>query len=1664
MNVELRSKLQVVCGVLVLTAAMIFGSAAPLVAETTCEDGQPRFYYDPDYLQYRQAFEDGDAEFDDIVSSDIDIQGVISDEDAGRELADIMQPVFEFLKTPYCVAEAYEETYYELQLAAWQRLFQVARLVSMEIDMSDSPILFWGREQIGPDLYSPLMRTFECIKGPLGETDGENGLLLPFNYLKTAAEIAAKNDALGAAMATHYDNAEDRASIYNQLVMLLSQAVALQNFAVGLLPSFPIVEEGQVEGEISLLEKKVLYKGLNQFNSMAQAQIKSGTVDEVVSHFPLPTAFDIVSGVASIIDGVHDQIDLFDYMNAAFDDAWALSRQIVVNAYGPPNKGGVAWANIQIDNTRDPPFRAWVPQVLYNEIDTQIGNLADAILANLAAIKTFPTVMEASATIDFIPVHAWAYLDFQVVDADALDAVPDIDLEKPADRLLLEIPDSTEVTYRCTFPGLEAQPEFWENAETLEIRIDGDIPPGWQGIELLRKVVPASMGGFKYEVDDVAFLGPGEATETGRRWRIDFRGPGERQFAPWRPDDATDRAWFDGDAANSEWRLPWHFFNGQADEYGPVFVRVKGKDGLTLKTIQLKLEPEIAYLQGQVSDGSGDPVLGDIAFYHDLTGSAAASRLTVANTIDTDGSYFVALPFNQDATDYRIAVNGQICNLDPLTISAPVQGDDQDITVGEGRPAALVVESPAFDPPAYQGDLMHLTSPDDVAAISGFIDFGCSEETPKLYFRDVSAEADPVQLGLSPRTGEEGQFDFSHAINWTPDDGRLEFELQIKNAAEKAVLGQLFEIHPPTAAQPEIRLGDGIGTFEMERLTAVGQTLSIPLRLINVGTAAPEISYFSVSASPGLDIFGVTYNGETIAVNPENEVQKLFADTYSVNNYPAGSTIWQYTGDTMTAEYQLVDVKGEQAPAPGETHQFTFILVAAEAAIDQAQWFQFRAAFKGAEQDSWEYQTIAPDWEESALADQQGWPVLRVEAEPVPYVADRFADDPAASVDTDNDGHPDYWDPTASAADIAASGLTIDAFPNDPARWAFATGSSGSTDIVAAEYFIDQDPGVGLGTAITAVDAVLDQPFEFFNRYNVATTGLSIGLHTVSVRTRNSAGHWSPARTAFFEIIQPKSGAHHTTMTDMDYWLAYTDEPAASEETLKVTQAEMFFGSDPGVGLGIQLKPVDDAFDDLSEQFDVEALLPDSVLFGDTIRLSVRVRDAHGQWSPLNRIWLDRDQDADGVSDAADAFADDPAAALDADGDGYPDKWNPGADAAAIAQSTLLIDAYPDDPTRYKLPPDLAYAEYFIDQDPGLGKGYIVLPTDGAADQAFEFLQRYSISTQGLVPGVHTLNVRVKDADGTWSALSTAAFEIIRPQAGTHIPLPENGGFGDLPDIPTAEYFIGSDPGAGNGIPIVPPEGMPAAAAQYTVDISDTESLTGMQVLGVRVQDENGTWSPLGGGVLVFDAFPEDPNEVLDTDGDGIGDNEDPDDDDDGAPDEADAFPKDPAEWEDTDGDGAGDNADLDDDDDDVPDAMDAFPKDPAEWADTDGDGTGDNADLDDDGDEVQDEADMFPKDPAEWEDTDADGTGDNADPDDDDDGLSDEAEAERGTDPKAVDTDGDGISDGWEVDYGLDPLVDDALLDADEDGWSNLAEFLRGTDPNGKNARALPWLNILLE
>jgi len=190
------------------------------------------------------------------------------------------------------------------------------------------------------------------------------------------------------------------------------------------------------------------------------------------------------------------------------------------------------------------------------------------------------------------------------------------------------------------------------------------------------------------------------------------------------------------------------------------------------------------------------------------------------------------------------------------------------------------------------------------------------------------------------------------------------------------------------------------------------------------------------------------------------------------------------------------------------------------------------------------------------------------------------------------------------------------------------------------------------------------------------------------------------------------------------------------------------------------------------------------------------------------------------------------------------------------------------------------------------------------------------------------------------------------------------------------------------------------------------------------------------------DALPLNPTQWNDTDGDGYGDNSSgtqpdscpdiegysnvdrfgcPDGDNDGSSLENDAFPNEPTQWEDLDGDGFGDNPNgtqpdncttvlgtshldvygcPDADNDGASDTNDLWANDSSQWFDTDGDGWGDNQQgtdgdscptvfgtatlgnapgcIDSDADGYADSDDSFPNEPTQWADSDGDGFGDN--------------------------------------------------------------------------------------
>ncbi len=143
--------------------------------------------------------------------------------------------------------------------------------------------------------------------------------------------------------------------------------------------------------------------------------------------------------------------------------------------------------------------------------------------------------------------------------------------------------------------------------------------------------------------------------------------------------------------------------------------------------------------------------------------------------------------------------------------------------------------------------------------------------------------------------------------------------------------------------------------------------------------------------------------------------------------------------------------------------------------------------------------------------------------------------------------------------------------------------SSATTDasnIAAAEYFFDTDPGVGNGTAtpVGTSGAVV-------NFTAVIPTSLPAGFHFLALRTKGADGVWG-----LFE----KRGFYISTST--------ADAPI-------ITAAEYFFDTDAGVGNGTPLT-VTTPGNIVTQTFDI----PSGALALGSHFLAIRVKDLDGKW------------------------------------------------------------------------------------------------------------------------------------------------------------------------------------------------------------------------------------------------------------------------------------------------------------------------------------------------------------------------------------------------------------------------------------------------------------------
>lgn len=162
----------------------------------------------------------------------------------------------------------------------------------------------------------------------------------------------------------------------------------------------------------------------------------------------------------------------------------------------------------------------------------------------------------------------------------------------------------------------------------------------------------------------------------------------------------------------------------------------------------------------------------------------------------------------------------------------------------------------------------------------------------------------------------------------------------------------------------------------------------------------------------------------------------------------------------------------------------------------------------------------------------------------------------------------------------------------------------------------------------------------------------------------------------------------------------------------------------------------------------------------------------------------------------------------------------------------------------------LTAAEYFWDTDPGPGNGTAVAAVDGSFGDALEAILLETSTLPAVGP--HTLGIRVRDVNNNWGPLFTIVV-VVDPSI---LEAPQI-------QVTQAEYFWDSDPGAGNGTPMLAFDGDFNSALEIV--LAETAALPSIEphTLGIRARDANNAWGPVFSTVIVVEPSLQSVPEIL---------------------------------------------------------------------------------------------------------------------------------------------------------------------------------------------------------
>ena len=409
--------------------------------------------------------------------------------------------------------------------------------------------------------------------------------------------------------------------------------------------------------------------------------------------------------------------------------------------------------------------------------------------------------------------------------------------------------------------------------------------------------------------------------------------------------------------------------------------------------------------------------------------------------------------------------------------------------------------------------------------------------------------------------------------------------------------------------------------------------------------------------------------------------------------------------------------------------------------------------------------------------------------------------------------------------------------------------------VQAAEYFVDTVGANNAGCAMSGTyggataNVSANIPTSGATAPCMDLTTLSSGNHIFYVHGFDGTNWGLPASAVLnLDKTGPTVGNMSLTPNRTNGSVDVALQATASDVTTGnqyVTAAEYFIDSQPATNVRGTALTMATPAPSVSLTATISAATVLALPEG-THTIAVRAQDALGNWGAFGTIALTVDKTGP-VSGNVSATPN-------------PNNGTLGVQVGTGGGFYERIDATISDPVSSGVNSNLVSAEYYIDTDPGFGKGGAMFANDGvfnsSSEAVYAAVDLYNIAA--LSQGTHTVYVRGKDAAGNWGATATTTLLIDKTAptfSGISLaPNPTNGAPAVTLTVNGASDTGGSGV-AGGEYWICPPTCAAPAAGGGTAFTGLTTTIpvgslaTGTYTVSARIRDAAGNWSTGTNGI-----------------------------------------------------------------------------------------------------------------------------------------------------------------------------------------------------------------------